>query len=432
MSNAPVLCVMQMMGAFLMEFIIERVKIMKKIEEQFKIIMKGVSNIVSEESLKQKLEKSISSQKPLIVKLGLDPSAPDIHLGHAVVLRKIKQMQDLGHQAVIIIGDFTGRIGDPSGKSKTRKQLTTEEVLENARTYEKQIFKILAKDKTELRFNSEWLSKLNFEDVLKLAGKVTVARILERDDFENRYKSNQPIGLHEFFYPLMQAYDSVEINADIEMGGTDQTFNILMGRTLQKDYDQESQIALFMPLLEGTDGIEKMSKSLGNYIGINEDAAIMYQKVMTIPDNLIIKYFELATDIHPDEVELIKSELEKGDTNPRDIKMRLAKEITTLYCGISEAEIAEEHFKTVFQKNLIPDDIDEITLSSDCFTENNEIDLIKVIVKGKMASSNSEARRLISQNAVKINGEKFNSFVMKNPNNSFVVQVGKAKFIKVN
>lgn len=405
---------------------------MKNVEEQFKIIMKGVSQIVSEENLKQKLEKSINSQKPLIVKLGLDPSAPDIHLGHAVVLRKIKQMQDLGHQAVIIIGDFTGRIGDPSGKSKTRKQLTTEEVLENARTYEKQIFKILDRDKTELRFNSEWLSKLNFEDVLNLAGKVTVARILERDDFEKRYKTNQPIGLHEFFYPLMQAYDSVELKADIEMGGTDQTFNILMGRTLQKDYDQESQIALFMPLLEGTDGIEKMSKSLGNYIGIHEDGVTMYQKTMTIPDNLIIKYFELATDIHPDEIERIKLDLEKPETNPRDVKMRLAKEITSLYCGMKEAEVAQEHFKTVFQKNLIPDDIDELVLSSDCFNENNEVDLIKVIVKSGIAKSNSEARRLITQNAVKIDGEKFNSFAMKNPSNSFVIQVGKAKFIKVN
>jgi tyrosyl-tRNA synthetase len=413
-------------------FIIERVIIMKNVEEQFKVIMKGVSQVVSEENLKQKLQKSIDSQKPLIVKLGLDPSAPDIHLGHAVVLRKIKQMQDLGHQAVIIIGDFTGRIGDPSGKSKTRKQLTNEEVLENARTYEKQIFKILDRDKTELRFNSEWLSKLNFEDVLNLAGKVTVARILERDDFEKRYKSNQPIGLHEFFYPLMQAYDSVELKADIEMGGTDQTFNILMGRTLQKDYDQESQIALFMPLLEGTDGIEKMSKSLGNYIGIHEDAVLIYQKTMAIPDNLIIKYFELATDIHPDEIEAIKLELKKPETNPRDVKMRLAKEITTLYCGIEEAEVAQEHFKTVFQKNLIPDDIDELVLSSDCFNENNEVDIIKVIVKSKIAKSNSEARRLITQNAVKIDGEKFNDFVMKNPSNSFVIQVGKAKFIRIN
>ncbi|MGV8979679.1 tyrosine--tRNA ligase [Clostridium sp.] len=399
--------------------------------EQFKIIMKGVNKIISEEDLMQKLEKSIATDTPLIVKLGLDPSAPDIHLGHAVVLRKIKQIQDLGHRAVIIIGDFTGKIGDPSGKSKTRKQLTNEQVIENAKSYEQQIFKILDSDKTDVKFNSEWLSKLNFEDVLNLAGKVTVARILERDDFEKRYKNNEPIGLHEFFYPLMQAYDSVQLKADIEMGGTDQTFNILMGRTMQKDYGLESQVALFMPLLEGTDGIQKMSKSLGNYIGIYEDAVSIYQKTMSIPDKLIIKYFELATDIHPDEIEVLKLELKKPKTNPRDVKMRLAKEITTLYCGILEAESAEEHFKTVFQKNRIPEDIDELILTQDCFTQKGEIDLIKVIVISGIASSNNEARRLIAQNAVKIDGEKFNDCVMKNPNSSFVIQVGKAKFIKV-
>ncbi|MBU3186878.1 tyrosine--tRNA ligase [Clostridium estertheticum] len=399
--------------------------------EQFKIIMKGVNKIISEEDLMQKLEKSIATDIPLVVKLGLDPSAPDIHIGHAVVLRKIKQIQDLGHRAVIIIGDFTGKIGDPSGKSKTRKQLTNEQVIENAKSYEQQIFKILDSDKTDVKFNSEWLSKLDFEDVLKLAGKVTVARILERDDFEKRYKNNEPIGLHEFFYPLMQAYDSVQLKADIEMGGTDQTFNILMGRTMQKDYGQERQVALFMHLLEGTDGIQKMSKSLGNYIGIYEDAVSIYQKTMTITDNLIIKYFELATDIHPDEIEVLKLELKKPKTNPRDVKMRLAKEITTLYCGILETEAAEEHFRTVFQKNLIPEDIDELILSPDCFTQKSEIDLIKVIVKSGIANSNNEARRLIAQNAVKIDGEKFNNSVMKNPNNSFVIQVGKAKFIKV-
>lgn len=404
---------------------------MKNSQEQFKIIMKGVNQVVSSENLMQKLEKSIASNTPLIVKLGLDPSAPDIHLGHAVVLRKIKQMQDLGHRAVIIIGDFTGRIGDPSGKSKTRKPLTTEQVLENAKTYKNQIFKILDKEKTDLRFNSEWLSKLNFEDILKLAGKVTVARILERDDFEKRYKNNEPIGLHEFFYPLMQAYDSVEIKADIEMGGTDQTFNILMGRTLQKDYGQDSQIALFMPLLEGTDGIEKMSKSLGNYIGIHENAVEIYQKTMTIPDSLIIKYFELATDIHPDEIELIKIGLNNPNTNPRDVKMRLAKEITALYCGSNEAGIAEDHFKTVFQKNLIPDDIAEFNLSSDCLISHGQIDLVKIMVINGLAKSNSEAKRLITQNALKIDGEKFNEFIMVNPHNSFTIQIGKSKFIKI-
>lgn len=399
--------------------------------EQFKIIMKGVNHVISRENLMRKLEESTAANTPLVVKLGLDPSAPDIHLGHAVVLRKIKQMQDLGHRAVIIIGDFTGRIGDPSGKSKTRRELTNEQVLSNAKTYEEQIFKILDRDKTELRFNSEWLSKLNFEDVIRLAGKVTVARILERDDFENRYKRNEPIGLHEFFYPLMQAYDSVQIKADIEMGGTDQTFNILMGRTLQKDYGQESQIALFMPLLEGTDGNEKMSKSLNNYIGINEDAITIFQKTMTIPDNLIVKYFELATDIHPDEVDRVREKLKNRDTNPRDVKMCLAKEITTLYCGEEEAKKAEEYFRTVFQRNLIPDDMDEFKLSPECFTLDGEIDIIKIITQSGIVKSNSEAKRLINQNALKINGEKYNAFKIKNSGSDFVIQIGKGKFIRV-
>lgn len=399
--------------------------------EQFKIIMKGVGHVISEEDLLRKLEKSSATNTPLVVKLGLDPSAPDIHLGHAVVLRKIKQMQDLGHHAVIIIGDFTGRIGDPSGKSKTRKELTNEQVMENAKTYEEQIFKILDRSKTELRFNSEWLSKLNFEDVIRLAGKVTVARILERDDFENRYKKNEPIGLHEFFYPLMQAYDSVQIKADIEMGGTDQTFNILMGRTLQKDYGQESQIALFMPLLEGTDGIEKMSKSLNNYIGINEDAITIFQKTMTIPDNLIIKYFELATDIHPDEVDRIRERLKDSDTNPRDVKMCLAREITALYCGEEEAKKAEEYFRTVFQRNLIPDDMDEITLSPEHFTGDGEIDIVKIITQSGIVKSNSEAKRLINQNALKINGERYSAFKIKNSGSDFVIQIGKSKFVRV-
>lgn len=368
--------------------------------------------------------------KVLTVKLGLDPSAPDIHLGHAVVLRKMKQMQDLGHRAVIVIGDFTGRIGDPTGKSKTRKQLSSEEVIKNAKTYQEQILRILDNEKTEIRFNSQWLSKLNFEDVLKLASTVTVARILERDDFEKRFKNNEPIGLHEFFYPLMQAYDSVELKADIELGGRDQTFNILMGRTLQKTYGQETQAALFMPLLEGTDGIEKMSKSLGNYIGISEPAEVMYQKVMTIPDKLIIKYFELATDLHPDEVDKIKNELEDPKTNPRDVKMRLAREITSLYWGEEEANKAEEYFKKVFQKNLIPEDLEEFTLD-ESFIINEKIDLPAILSRSGLAKSNSEAKRLINQNAVKINGTKVTSFTIENAEKDFVIQVGKNKFLKV-
>ena len=276
------------------------------IENTIKIMLKGAADHTDVEEIREKLKKVDAEHRPLRIKLGLDPSAPDIHLGHAVVLRKIKQLQDLGNEVIIIIGDFTGMIGDPTGKSKTRKQLTKEQVEENARTYQKQIFKILDPSKTTVRFNSEWLGKMDFRDVINLCSKCTVARILERDDFQKRYTNNQPIAVHEFFYPLMQAYDSVAIQADLEMGGTDQTFNVLMGRNIQKDYGQDPQITLFMPLIEGIDGVEKMSKSLGNYIGVNEDANTMYEKVMKIPDSMIIKYYNLCTDVHPDDVAKIE------------------------------------------------------------------------------------------------------------------------------
>jgi tyrosyl-tRNA synthetase len=394
------------------------------VSEQIKIIEKGSFEIIDIDELKVKLEKSIKENSPLTVKLGLDPSAPDIHLGHAVVLRKIRQIQDLGHNVTIIIGDFTGMIGDPTGKSKTRKALTKEEVLENAKTYEKQIFKILHKDKTSLRFNSEWLEKLNFKEVIELASKYTVARMLEREDFKNRFNNQQSIGIHEFFYPLMQAYDSVELKADIELGGTDQRFNILMGRTLQNEYKQERQIALFMPILEGIDGKDKMSKSLGNYIGINEAAKDMYSKVMQIPDNLIVKYFQLTTDIHPDEIDKIKESLLKPETNPRDVKMRLAKEITCLYHEKEAADLAEEHFKSVFQKHQLPQDIDLISVSS-------EDTLLDIILKAKLASSKSEARRLVLQGGVKINGAVATDFLLSTFKNEDLIQVGKRKFVRV-
>lgn len=397
---------------------------MISIDEQIRIISKGAAEIIEIDELKEKLLKSQKENRPLTIKLGLDPTAPDIHLGHAVVLRKIRQFQDLGHRAVILIGDFTGMIGDPTGRSKTRKQLTKEEVLENAKTYEKQIFKVLDKDKTEVRFNSEWLSKLNFREVIELASKYTVARMLEREDFKNRFTQQQSIGIHEFFYPLMQAYDSVAIKADVELGGTDQRFNILMGRTLQKDYGLESQVAMFMPILEGIDGVEKMSKSLGNYIGVNEGPKEIYTKVMQIPDNMILKYFELATDIHPDEVDKIKKSLEEDNVNPRDIKMRLAKEITSLYHGEAEAALAEEYFKSLFQKNEIPEDIPSMEFAPGT-------SLIEVMTSSKFAPSNSEARRLLNQGGVKINGEKvanFNDITLKNGD---ILQVGKKKFLKI-
>lgn len=411
-------------------------KLITKIpEEQLKIIKKGLLEIINEEDLLNKLKRSYEEQKPLIVKLGLDPSAPDIHLGHTVVLRKMKQLQDLGHRVVIIIGDFTGRIGDPTGRSKVRNQMTEEEVLTNAKTYAKQIMKVLDPEKTEIRFNSEWLKKLSFEDVISLASKVTVARILERDDFSNRYKNQQAIGLHEFFYPLMQAYDSVHIGADIELGGTDQTFNILMGRALQKDYGLESQIAMFVPILEGTDGVQKMSKSLGNYIGINEEPDVMYRKVMTIPDNLIIRYFELVTDIHPDEVEGYRQELESGEVNPRDIKMSLACEITSLYHGIDKAEEAEKHFEMMYQQKEVPDNIKEYVLNQTVdqpeIMKKGEIDVPTLICNVGFAKSKSEARRLLTQNAVKIDDEKFTELIFSMNEESFILRVGKNKIVKV-
>lgn len=398
-------------------------------KEQMRIICKGVHQCVNEEELLARLEQSYKQEKPLIIKLGLDPSAPDIHLGHAVVLRKIRQMQELGHQAVIIIGDFTGRIGDPTGKSKGRVALTDEKVKENAMTYCEQIFKILDREKTMVKFNSEWLSKLNFEDVIKLAATSTVARMLERDDFQNRYKSGVPIGIHEFFYPLMQAYDSVEIKADIELGGTDQTFNILMGRTLQKSMGTDQQIALFMPILEGLDGIEKMSKSLGNYIGVSEPAEVMFKKVMEVPDDLIIRYYELTTDEHPDEIDRVKDELIRG-VNPRDIKYQLAKIITGLYHNAEEVQSAITYYEMAFSKKAIPNDIPVLLLDLEKDTVN---DSIPGLIELGYIKSRSEFIRLIRQGGIQINGEKMdedeiNSVLI----NGDVMRIGKKRFIKIN
>lgn len=400
------------------------------VEEQIRIIAKGADEIISVEELREKLKNSVKTGKPLVVKLGLDPSAPDIHLGHTVVLRKIKQLQDLGHQAVIIIGDYTGRIGDPTGKSKTRKPLSEQEVLRNAQTYQKQVFKILDRDRTEVRYNSEWLEKLNFSDVLQLAAKYTVARMLEREDFKNRFEAHESIGIHEFFYPLMQGYDSVALHADIELGGTDQRFNILMGRTLQNDYGQERQTAVIMPILEGTDGVEKMSKSLGNYIGIDEEPIVMYEKAMSIPDHLIIRYFELVTDLLPDAINQIKHKLEAELCNPRDIKMQLAFEITRQYHGETAASEAQEHFVTVFQKKEIPDTALPMPIS-DKLMANGLFDLVRIISASGFAPSNSEARRLIIHGGVKVNGIKATDLQVPDLKDGDVIQVGKKSFIKL-
>lgn len=395
--------------------------------EQLKIIERGAAEIIEEGELLQKLEHSYNEQRPLTIKLGLDPSAPDIHLGHAVVLRKIKQLQDLGHQAVILIGDFTGRIGDPSGKAKGRTALSDEEVRKNAETYCEQIFKVLDETKTTVRFNSGWLSKLNFEEVLKLAASTSVARMLERDDFQNRYQNQSPIGLHEFFYPLMQAYDSVELKADIEIGGTDQTFNILMGRTLQKHMGQEKQVAIFMPLIEGLDGVEKMSKSLGNYIGVSEAPEVMFKKVMEIPDPLVFKYFELATDEDPLYVESILDRLEAGE-NPRNIKLELAEIITRLYHGEEAMKQARLYFETAFQKREIPENIPSLLVE---IGKERIGEIIPQFVASGFVRSKSEFVRLIGQNGVSFNGEKLTQEELDTVvYNGDVLQIGKKRFVR--
>ena len=398
---------------------------MKSLEEQLKIIKKGTLDIINEEELIKKLEMSIKENKPLKIKLGLDPSAPDIHLGHTVVLRKLKQLQDLGHEIIIIIGDFTGKIGDPTGKSRMRKFLSDEEVLQNAKTYEEQVFKILDKEKTSIKFNSEWLSKLTFGDVLKLTASTTVARMLEREDFKLRFENQRPIYLNEFFYPLMQAFDSTAIEADIEFGGTDQRFNLLSGRNLQKEIGEEPQIVIMMPLIEGLDGKNKMSKTLGNYIGIYESAKSKYQKVMEIPDELIVKYYTLLTDVDDEKIKEVEAKLKDESVNPRDIKMDLAREIVSLYHTEEEVEQAEERFKMIFQMGQKPKDIDTVNVSKEDF------DLISTVVDKGLVSSKSEFRRLLLQGGIKINDKKITMEKDLPKEGEIVVQVGKKKFMKI-
>lgn len=398
------------------------------IDQQLAIIKKGAAEIVSEDELRKKLLKSAAENKPLVIKLGLDPTAPDIHLGHAVVLRKIKQMQDLGHQAVIIIGDFTGKIGDPSGRSKGRNQLSEEQVKQNAKTYVAQLTQILDPEKTAVRFNSEWLSQLDFSDTLALAQTISVARMLERDDFARRYQNQIPIGLHEFFYPLMQAYDSLAIEADIEIGGTDQTFNLLMGRHLQKYFDKEKQVTIFMPLLEGLDGVEKMSKSLGNYIGVAEAPFVMFKKVMEVPDSLLLKYFLLATDLLPSEITALQKRLETGE-NPRDIKLILATEITRLYHGKDVALQAKQEFITVFQRDGIPETMPEVSLGE----ISSLTGLASLLVEAGELTSRSAFRRLVEQGGVQLNGAKLSIALFEETQvtRSDIIRLGKKRFIRL-
>lgn len=404
----------------------------RELDRQLNIIRRGTADIVPEEALAQKIASSIVTGKPLKVKLGLDPSAPDIHIGHTVVLHKLRQFQDLGHEVQLIIGDFTGRIGDPTGKSETRKQLTEEDVKRNAATYEKQLYKLLDPQKTQFYFNSAWLQKLNFEDALQLAGKVTVARMLERDDFAKRYANRQPIHIHEFFYPLMQGFDSVSLESDIELGGTDQTFNILMGRTLQSALGcSSSQIAILMPILEGLDGSQKMSKSLSNYIGIDDSPNDMFGKAMSIPDELMLKYYELSTPIPNGDLLLLKKGLENGEIHPRDAKVRLAKTYVQMYHGEQAAEQAERHFASVFQHRSLPEDIEEFSLSRE-HLEEGSIPAGKLPVVLGFAASNSEARRSVTQGAVRINGKKLSDpYEPIRIQHGDIVQSGKRKFVKI-
>ena len=399
-------------------------------QDTLKFLLKGAEN-PDVEALTQKIDEVFADGRVLNIKFGLDPSAPDIHLGHAVALRKLKQLQDLGHNVSIIIGDFTGMIGDPSGKSKTRNQLSREQVRANAQTYVDQIFKILNKDKTTVLYNSDWYAEMTFPQIISLCSKATVARILERDDFSKRYKSGTPIAVHEFFYPLMQAYDSVVCKADIELGGTDQTFNILLGRNIQKDYEVKQQVPLFVPLLQGTDGIEKMSKSLNNYVGINEEPKVMYEKVMKIPDELIIRYYDLTTDLHPDDIAKIQQRLKNGE-NPRNIKMELAKEIVRLYHGSELAQQAEEYFVATYQKNVFSDQTPVIKLAPEHFTPNGNLYVVELLFSTGKYKSKGEIRRLIQGGAVKLNGEKlFEPETTLPQTDEIMLQVGKGTLFKV-
>lgn len=395
-------------------------------QEQVRQIKHGVADLINEQDLVKKIEKSIKENKPLVVKLGLDPTAPDIHLGHTVPLRKLRLFQEFGHQVVIVIGGFTARIGDPTGKSVTRPPLTKEEVLKNAETYKTQIFKVLDPEKTIVRDNSEWLESMNFADVLRLASSYTVARMMERDDFSKRFKEGRPIGVHEFMYPLMQGHDSVALHADVEFGGTDQTFNLLMGRHLQELEGQEPQVVITMPLLEGLDGVQKMSKSLGNYIGIDEEPKEMYGKAMSIPDELMMRYFMLVTDMPIEEQEDMEKRLESGQLHPRDAKMQLARTIVRLYHGEEAALEAEEEFKRVFQQRALPTDIPEYAM--DAPTE--PIFVPQFCTDAGLTASNGEARRSIKAGAFKVNGEKYTEENLT-LEEGMIVQVGKRKFIKI-
>jgi len=395
-------------------------------KEQLELLERGTAQIISREELLQKLERSVATGKPLRVKLGVDPTSSDIHLGHTVPLQKLRQFQDLGHTAVLIIGDYTAMIGDPSGKSSTRPRLSYEEVLANAKTYQDQVFKILIPEQTEVVFNGDWFSKMSFSDVANMTSKLTVARMLERDDFAKRFQNNQPISILEFIYPLMQATDSVEIRADVELGGTDQIFNILLGRDLQRDAGQEAQVVMCLPLLVGLDGVNKMSKSLGNYIGITDDPNDMYGKVMSLADEMMITYFELVTNMDKAEIDQIKKGLEDGSLHPKEAKSRLGMQIVEQYHSREAAIKARDEFEKVFKAGGLPEDIPEFTIAEDT------VWIVKLLVDCKLVSSNSDGRRMIEQGAVKVNDQRIDDSKLHiEVEDGMVIQVGKRKFAKV-
>ncbi len=396
------------------------------INEQMDVIKRGTVEVLPEDELVKKLERSIKENKPLIIKQGFDPTAPDIHLGHTVGIRKLRQFQELGHQVVVIIGDYTAMVGDPSDKKSTRPRLSHEQVMEHAQTYQDQFFKILDKEKTQVRFNGDWFRKMTFEEIMSMAATFTVARMLERDDFSKRYAAQLPISIHEFFYPLMQGYDSVEIRADVEMGATEQKFNLVIGRHIQKEYGVEPQVILTMPVLEGLDGKQRMSKSLGNYIGIDEPPNEMYGKTMSIPDESIYRYFELVTDVSAEELREIKARLADETTNPRDIKSYLGRTLVRMYHNEQAARDAEQAFRNLFVKKDIPDDMPEFRLPG------TSMRIDEVMLATGTSDSKGAARRLIKGGAVSLDGKKVSDpFFMVDLTGEHVLKVGKRKFARI-
>ena len=396
---------------------------MTSFEDSLALIKRGTDEILVEAELVEKLKKN----KPLRIKAGFDPTAPDLHLGHTVLINKLRQFQDLGHEVLFLIGDFTGMIGDPTGKSATRPALTRDDVIDNARSYEQQIFKILDPTKTLVMFNSSWMNEMSPADLIQLAAKHTVARMLERDDFSKRYKGGQPIAIHEFLYPLIQGYDSVAMKADVELGGTDQKFNLLVGRELQKHYGQDPQVVITMPILEGLDGVQKMSKSLNNYIGIDDAPDDMFGKIMSISDELMWRYFELLSFLPEEDIEKFKQDIEEG-INPRDIKFVLGEEIVARFHSETAATQARENFIARFQKGAMPDDIPEVELS----TADGSIAIANLLKEAGLVGSTSDAFRMIKQGAVKIDGEKLEDKGLKvKAGSEQIYQVGKRRFAKV-